>query len=137
MKKLLTILLLTWAIAGCTRSIDEEKFAYHENLYVTNGGSHDVTVIDARTWTVITTVQGEFAQPDGIVIAGDGRLVFVANHNTDHVMTVGGVPMAMPMSSSTAAPGRVIVIDAKRRAVLRRVDTAPDGAGLGIAGGKP
>jgi len=29
------------------------------------------------------------------------------------------------------------VIDAKRRAVVGRVDTAPDGAGLGIAGGKP
>jgi len=36
-----------------------------------------------------------------------------------------------------ANPGRVIVIDARRRAVVHRIDTAPDGAGLGVGGGKP
>jgi len=63
--------------------------------------------------------------------------VFVANHNTDNVMNMGGISMAMPMPGTTAAPGRLIVIDARRHEVVRRVDTAPDGAGLGVAGGKP
>ena len=106
-------------------------------VWVPNQLSNDVTVIDAQRWSVVTTVKGEFAQPDGIGISGDGRLVFVANHNTSHVMNMGGIQMAMPASATTAAPGRVIVIDARRREVVRRIDTAPDGAGLGIAGGKP
>jgi YVTN family beta-propeller protein len=106
-------------------------------VWVPNQRSNDVTVVDAKQWSVITTVQGDFAQPDGIAISGDGRLVFVANHNTDHVMTAGGISMAMPMSGTTAAPGRVIVIDARRREVSKRIDTAPDGSGIGIAGGKP
>jgi YVTN family beta-propeller protein len=106
-------------------------------VWVPNQRSNDVTVVDAKGWSVVSTVTGEFAQPDGIVISGDGRLVFVANRNTDHIMTSGGISMAMPMADATAAPGRVIVIDAKRRAVVGRVDTPPDGSGLGIAGGKP
>jgi len=106
-------------------------------VWVPNQRSNDVTVVDARRWSVITTVKGDFAQPDGIAISGDGKLVFVANHNTDNVMNMGGISMAMPMAGMTAAPGRLIVIDAKRRAVVGRVDTAPDGAGLGVAGGKP
>jgi len=74
---------------------------------------------------------------EGIGISGDGRLVFVANHNTDNVMNMGGISMAMPAPGATAQPGRVLVIDARRRAVVRRIDTVPDGSGLGVAGGKP
>ena len=106
-------------------------------VWVPNQRSNNVTVIDARRWNVITTITGEFAQPDGIAASSDGRLVFVANHNTENVMNMGGISMAMPAPGGTAAPGRVIVIDARKRAVLRRVDTAPDGSGLGIGGGKP
>jgi YVTN family beta-propeller protein len=106
-------------------------------VWVPNQRSNDVTVVDARHWSVLTTVKGDFAQPDGIGISGDGRLVFVANHNTDNVMNMGGISMAMPMPGMTAAAGRVIVIDARRRAVVGRIDTAPDGAGLGVGGGKP
>jgi YVTN family beta-propeller protein len=106
-------------------------------VWVPNQRSNDVTVIDAKHWSVATTVKGDFAQPDGIGISRDGRLVFVANHNTDNVMNMGGISMAMPMPGMTANPGRVIVIDARRREVVRRIDTAPDGAGLGVGGGKP
>ena len=106
-------------------------------VWVPNQRSNDVTVVDAKRWSVVTTVKGDFAQPDGIGISSDGRLVFVANHNTDNVMNMGGISMAMPMPGMTAAPGRVIVIDARRREVVRRIDTAPDGAGLGVGGGKP
>lgn len=105
-------------------------------VWVPNQRSNDVTVVDAKRWNVIATVKGDFAQPDGIAISSDGRLVFVANHNTDNIMNMGGISMAMPMPGMTAAPGRVIVIDARRRAVVARIDTAPDGAGLGV-GGKP
>jgi len=89
------------------------------------------------TWSVATTVKGDFAQPDGIAISSDGRLVFVANHNTDNVMNMGGISMAMPMPGMAANPGRVIV---DRRATAR--GGAPHRhrarcAGLGVGGGKP
>src|SRR5207302_874446 len=109
-------------------------------VWLPNQRSNDVTVIDAKHWSVLTTVKGDFAQPDGIGISGDGRFVFVANHNTSNIMNMGGISMAMPAEpapGTTAAPGRVIVIDARRREVLRRIDTVPDGSGLGVAGGKP
>jgi YVTN family beta-propeller protein len=105
-------------------------------VWVPNQRSNDVTVIDAKRWTVAATVRGEFAQPDGIGVSRDGRLVFVANHNTDNIMNMGGISMAMPAAGSTN-PGRVIVIDAKKREVLKRVDTAPDGSGLAVGGGTP
>src|SRR5207249_9626785 len=53
-----------------------------KEVWVANQRSNDVSVIDARKWSPLATVQGEFAQPDGIAISGDGRFVFVANHNT-------------------------------------------------------
>jgi YVTN family beta-propeller protein len=106
-------------------------------VWVPNQRSNNVTVIDAKSWMGVATVRGDFAQPDGIGISGDGRLVFVANHNTDNIMNMGGISMAMPAAGTTAAPGRVIVIDARKREVVKRIDTAPDGAGLGLAGGKP
>ncbi len=108
-------------------------------VWLPNQRSNDVTVIDAKHWSVLTTVKGDFAQPDGIGISGDGRLVFVANHNTSNVMNMGGISMAMPAAPApgmTAAPGRVIVIDARKRTVLRRIDTVPDGSGLGVSGEK-
>jgi YVTN family beta-propeller protein len=108
-----------------------------KEVWVPNQRSNDVTVIDAKQWSVATTVKGDFAQPDGIGISRDGHLVFVANHNTSNVMNMGGINMAMPAAGSTAAPGRVIVIDARKREVVKRIDTAPDGAGLGLSGGKP
>jgi YVTN family beta-propeller protein len=106
-------------------------------VWVPNQRSNDVTVIDAKSWTGVAKVRGDFAQPDGIGISRDGRLVFVANHNTDNIMNMGGISMAMPAAGTTAAPGRVIVIDARTREVVKRIDTAPDGSGLGIGGGKP
>ena len=54
-------------------------------------------------------------------------------------MNMGGISMAMPAApvpGMTAAPGRVIVIDARKRTVLRRIDTVPDGSGLGVSGEK-
>src|SRR5437867_1410378 len=95
---------------------------YRAEVWVRYLRSNAVTCIDASRWSVATSVKGDFAEPDGIAISGDGRLVFVANHNTDNVMNMGGISMAMPMPGSTAAPGRVIVIDARRRQVVRPID---------------
>ncbi len=55
----------------------------------------------------------------------------ISNHNSGHTMDMGGVQMAMGM---TDRPGRVVVIDAARHQVIRRLTTAPDGAGMGAGG---
>lgn len=107
-------------------------------VWVPNQRSDNVSIVDTRTWQVVGTVTSPaFAQPHGIAISADGLQVFVSNHNTGHSVTMGGVGMAMTDANAPAQPGRVVVIDARHRAVAHRIDTAPDGSGLGMAGAKP
>lgn len=103
----------------------------NREIWVPNQQSNDVTVIDAATWKVTRTITDSgFAQPHGIAMTPNG-LVMVSNHNSGHTMDMGGVQMAMGM---TDRPGRVVVIDAARHQVIRRLTTAPDGAGMGAGG---
>jgi len=107
-------------------------------VWVTNMRSNDVSVVDATSWKTIATVSGAgFAQPDGIVITADGRYAFVSNHNGP--MPMVAMAHAMPPVSTPAAgppaPGKVVMIDVKRRTPIRVTETAPDAAGMGIGGG--
>jgi YVTN family beta-propeller protein len=102
-------------------------------IWVPNQRSNTVSVVDASRWQVTRTVTDSgFAQPHGIAVTPNGQ-IFVSNHNTGMTMDKDGVGMAMGM---TDHPGRVVVIDAARHAVVRTVQTAPDGAGMGEGGGQ-
>ncbi len=102
--------------------------ANSKELWVPNQLSDDVTVIDGSSWKVTQTIKDSgFAQPHGIAIAPNG-MVLISNHNSGHTMDMGGVQMAMGVLDR---PGRVVVIDPKRHQVVRRLTTAPDGAGMG------
>jgi len=110
-------------------------------VWVTNQRSNDVTVVDATGWKAIATVSGPgFAQPDGLVITPDGRYAFVANHNgpmPGMAMAPAMAPPAPPPplpGGTSAGPGRVVMIDVKRRMPIRVTETAPDAAGMGIGG---
>jgi YVTN family beta-propeller protein len=110
-------------------------------VWVTNQRSNDVTVVDAATWKAVATVSSPgFAQPDGIVITADGRYAFVSNHNGPMPGMTMSHAAPMPAAPTPAAggvppaPGRVVMIDVKRRAALRVTETAPDAAGIGIGG---
>ncbi len=100
----------------------------NKEIWVPNQLSNDVSVIDRSSWKVAQTIQDSgFAQPHGIAMTANG-LVLISNHNSGHTMDMGGVQMAMGMLDR---PGRVVVIDAATHRVIRRLTTAPDGAGMG------
>jgi len=102
-------------------------------VWVPNQLSDDVSVIDAATWTVSRTISDSgFAQPHGVAVAPNGQ-VLISNHNGGHTMDMGGVGMAM---GDTSRPGHVVVIDIAHHRVLRTLETAPDGAGMGSSGGR-
>lgn len=102
-------------------------------VWVPNQLSNDVSVIDAATWKVTRTLTDTgFAQPHGIAIGGNGQ-VFISNHNSGMTMDMGGVGMA---AGSTERPGHVVIIDATHHRVIRTLETAPDGAGMGSGGSR-
>lgn len=103
----------------------------NREIWVPNQLSDDVTVIDASTWKVTQTIKdSSFAQPHGIAMAANGQ-VLISNHNSGQTMDMGGVQMAMGV---TTRPGYVVVIDAAKHRVIRTLTTAPDGAGMGAGG---
>src|SRR3989441_6583349 len=84
-------------------------------VFVTNEKSDDVTVIDATTRKVVTTIPvGK--RPRGVAVSPDGRRVYVTNSNSDSLS----------------------VIDTKSLAVLRTVPAGPDPQGVAVKpGGAP
>src|SRR2546427_1659815 len=76
-------------------------------VFVTNEKSDDVTVIDATTRKVVTTIPvGK--RPRGVAVSPDGRRVYVTNSNSDSLS----------------------VIDTKSLAVLRTVPAGLDPQGV-------
>src|SRR2546426_6956690 len=78
-------------------------------VFVTNEKSDDVTVIDATTRKVVTTIPvGK--RPRGVAVSPDGRRVYVTNSNSDSLS----------------------VIDTKSLAVLRTVPAGPRPQGVDL-----
>src|SRR2546426_1677966 len=78
-------------------------------VFVTNEKSDDVTVIDATTRKVVTTIPvGK--RPRGVAVSPDGRRVYVTNSNSDSLS----------------------VIDTKSLAVLRTVPAGPRPPGVDL-----
>src|SRR5438552_2100802 len=95
-------LLLVSALALGPARADAEL-----RVFVTNEKSDDVTVIDAATRKVVTTIPvGK--RPRGVAVSPDGRRVYVTNSNSDSLS----------------------VIDTKSLAVLRTVPAGLDPEGL-------
>ena len=90
-----------------------------------------VVVVDASTWTVAAEIEHEgFAQPHGIAFSPDGRYVFVSNNNKvdEHAMHGAAAPPAQPQSGA----GRVVVIDAGSREVVKVIPVGRNATGIGI-----
>jgi YVTN family beta-propeller protein len=121
-----------------THTVRVGKWPWHvqfsddgKEIWVPNQLSDDVSVIDVATFKVTSTIADSgFAQPHGIAITPNGQ-VFISNHNSGKTMDMGGVGMA---AGVTDRPGHVVVIDEARHQVVRTLDTAPDGAGMGSGG---
>jgi YVTN family beta-propeller protein len=49
-------------------------------VWVTNMGSDEVSVVDATTWSVVAVVRGEgLAEPHGLIVSPDGTRVYVSS----------------------------------------------------------
>jgi len=97
-------------------------------VWVTNMGSDEVTVVDVATWSVAAVIGGEgLAEPHGLVISPDGARVYVSSRNTsgDYRGTTYG-PNA----------GTLVAIDTRTRAIVDVWETPHYGAGVGMAGGR-
>lgn len=91
-------------------------------LWVPNKMSDNVSVVDARNWQVVGTIEHEaFAQPHGATVSPDGRWVFISNNNLhgDH------------MEGHAVDPGSVVVIDAQTRTVAKVIPVGLNPTGLG------
>lgn len=91
-----------------------------------------VTVVDAATWTVVSEIEHEgFAQPHGIAFSPDGRYVFVSNNNMvdEHAMH-GAAPR--PAQAQAPGTGRLVVIDAATREVVKVIPVGRNATGIGI-----
>src|SRR5256885_13710054 len=101
------LLLAAALVLGHARADAETR------VFVTNEKSDDVTVIDATTRKVVTTIPvGK--RPRGVAVSPDGRRVYVTNSNSDSLS----------------------VIDTKSLAVLRTVPAGLDPEGLGLKPGR-
>ncbi|HEU4699370.1 MAG TPA: YncE family protein [Gemmatimonadales bacterium] len=91
---------------------------------------NSVTVLDTKTWTIKAVIKGNgLAEPHGIAITGDGKQVFVSNHN--------GQGVYAPKAPRAAGTGTVVVIDRATKRITKVIETEADAQGLSIQGGRP
>src|SRR2546426_8703619 len=75
------LLLAAALVLGHARADAETR------VFVTNEKSDDVTVIDATTRKVVTTIPvGK--RPRGVAVSPDGRRVYVTNSNSDRLSVI-------------------------------------------------
>ncbi len=97
-------------------------------LWVTNLGSDEVTVLDTRTWAPLAVIRHEaLVEPHGLVISPDGSRVYVASRNTSG---------AYRGSRFGANAGTLTAIDARSRRVVDVWEIPHYGAGVTMAGAR-
>lgn len=95
-------------------------------VFVGNLLADRITVLDAETWEVVETIEGEgIVQPHGSAVSPDGSKVFVSNRNTSGEYHAAGT------ASGSPPPGTLVVLDAATREVLAVLDLPPHAAGIG------
>ncbi|HSH74925.1 MAG TPA: hypothetical protein VLA09_04560 [Longimicrobiales bacterium] len=97
-------------------------------LWVTNMGSDEVTVIDASTWSVGAVIRGEgLAEPSGMVVDRSGSRAYVASRNTSG---------EFPGTRFGPNAGTLTVIDVRARRILDVWEVPHYAAGVGMAGAR-
>jgi YVTN family beta-propeller protein len=73
-------------VAGCDQPLDE-RYAYREYVYVSNGGSNDVSVIDGLAFKVIKTIPvGK--NPSGIAANPKKNEIYVVNTESNNLSVI-------------------------------------------------
>lgn len=90
-----------------------------------NQATNTVTVVDARTWTVVDVIEGEgLAEPHGIAVSPNGRTVYVSNRNVK-----GDYAPGRGMSP-TPNRGDVVAIDVATRTITKVIPVGVYAAGI-------
>ena len=142
------LILALGFLGGCSQqSLDEQKYAYHENIYVANRGSNTVTVIDVFAFNAIKTIAVGNA-PSALAANPRKNEIYVANTESNNVSVINAETNAVvstigvhraPVWISVSADGKrayvvnsgsnnVSIIDLDARKVLATV-----GVGVGPA----
>jgi YVTN family beta-propeller protein len=96
-------------------------------VYVANNGSNDVSVVDARTWTVVTTIRDPgLSEPYGSTISPDGRYLLITGNNAKGAYT----PKAAAAKPSDI--GTVVVIDIATNTVRKVIEVGKGPTGLAV-----
>jgi YVTN family beta-propeller protein len=99
-------------------------------LYVCNQGSGSVSVIDAQTNRLVTTIPDVGKQPHGIDISDDSRTVYVTCENQ-----FGSDPPHHPVVGSKT-PAFVVYIDVATQTMFRRIEVGGFAAGISVFPGR-
>jgi YVTN family beta-propeller protein len=99
-------------------------------LYVANQVSGSVSVLDAHTGAVVTTIANVGTQPHGVDISQDSRTVFVTLENQ------GGVDPPHHPTVGGKSPGFIAFIDVATQQVYRRVEVGGFAAGICVYPGR-
>lgn len=95
-------------------------------LYFGNKGAHTVTVVDMKTRTVDTVIEGDgLAQPHGSALSADGEYLYISNNNRQ------GTYQSSSSSSDSDPPGTITVINTETHEIEKvlEVDAYPSGIG--------
>src|SRR5437763_1571676 len=119
---------------GCSQqSLDEQKYAYREYIYVANRGSNTVSVIDVFAFTVIKTIPvGK--EPSAIAANPRKNEIYVANTESNNVSVIDAEKNAVvatigvhraPVSIDVSADGKRAYIANSGSNNLSIVDLEP------------
>lgn len=102
-------------------------------LYLTLLTKNAIAEIDVATWTVRRTIEGEFAQPYGMLIRADGRYAFVSNQNAGAVMEGHSGHEMHGMDGMSEKDGWLTVLDLKTGTVKTTLMLGNGPTGMGAA----
>jgi len=94
-------------------------------LYVSNQSSNSVSVIDTRFDFVIKTIRNAGPKPHGIAVTADGAKVYVTQLLSQHPAPYEARPLTQTEGADDGRVGRVTVIDADSKKVIKEVVLKP------------
>ena len=111
-----------------------------KTVFVTLFGGNAVAVIDVKRGTVLRTITGDLAQPYGLILRHDGKVLFVVNQNTGAGKPGESAHDRMPgmagMPGMKATDGWLSIIDVKKGTVIKTLMLGAGPSGMGAAGAR-
>lgn len=116
-----------------TDSIDVNGQPWHpvfspngQYVYFGNKGAHTITVLDMKTRTVDSVIEGKgIAQPHGSALSADGKFLYISNNNRQ------GTYMADQSSSANEQPGTITVVNTETGEIIKVIEVGDYPSGIG------